>query len=512
MGRTRLRWNAPDAACDESVVAAERGLFRELIRGAALATAHRASVLADAHGSCAFPDLPRHLDAIQDFLDAGAVLRGDCITVRLTNSLPSALTVLALLDGGYGVLPLPAAELKDGVDADAHPARFSPWTLTVDDTARATRDLARPASFLQLQANPDFRVSVAGAADGGPRVYFRTSGSLGVSKLAVHRYATFHASVRCIQQRLGLDPSSRVALPLPIFHSFALGTALLPGLAAGASVDLQPRANVLSFFDREDDFNPNVAFVTPTFCETLVRARRAPRPYRFMLTGGDCTSEHTRKACEALHGPLLNAYGSTEMLLVSTALLSTRGDARAATAGTVLPGIRSRLVPVRAEDGTQHATQRELQLRSPFAFAGYVDAEGEPLELPAAFEDGWFRSRDLARVEHGNLLRILGRSDLSVNRAGRLVAFAELEAELRNVADVAEVAIVRGAQDIRGQHLAAFCVLRKGAHATSHTLRKAFAEALPSFVVPDSIHILDQLPRLPSGKIDRTALATLETS
>jgi acyl-coenzyme A synthetase/AMP-(fatty) acid ligase len=486
-------------------------LFRDLIRRSARDPAHRLSELVDSRHACTYPDIPRRLDSIQRFFAERSVLPDDCVTVEISNSLPSALTVLALLDGGYSVLLLPGADQGARVrEGDLPAPAFCAWRVTVHEAANPN-GLDDPADFLSVRPNSLFRSVAAPAAGSPPRIYGRTSGSLGAAKLAVHSYERVRDNAQRAMERLRLDASCRIALPSPIFHLYAVRAAFLSGIAAGASIDFQQRANLLRYFEREREFDPNVAFFTPTFCETLLRVRKAPRPYRFVVIGGDRMDEFTRKASERLHGPLINAYGSTEMGLISLGDLSMPPELRAGTVGHPLPGIVTRLMPAAGMPSGEPA-HLELQLRSPYAFHGYVDYDGRPLEMPSAFDGDWYCTHDLAREGPQGMLQILGRGDLSVNRNGRLLSFAELESQLRGLGEVVDAAVAAGPEDIRGRLLVAFCVARAGANLSQEALHALCVARLPAFAVPDRVVILPELPKLPNGKVDRRTLARLAES
>jgi acyl-coenzyme A synthetase/AMP-(fatty) acid ligase len=95
---------------------------------------------------------------------------------------------------------------------------------------------------------------------------------------------------------------------------------------------------------------------------------------------------------------------------------------------------------------------------------------------------------------------------LSVNRSGVLLPLAEVESRMRDLAEVEEVAVVLGANTIRGRELIAYCTCPKGVTTTDAKLLARFSETAPPFAVPDRVVIVSELPKLPSGKIDRRAL------
>ena len=482
--------------------------LHSLIHGSVTNPAHASSVLADASNQCAYPEIPRYLEAIQTYLSESGVRTGECLTLELPNSLYSALTVLAVLDAGFSLMLLPAQ--APGGRAAAHPPaapRFSRSLVSVGQPAHPA-DLAAPSTYIQIRANASYDPAAPRPAGNVQRIFAKTSGSLGAAKLAVHDLARYRGNILSTLARLRVDPSHRIALPTPIFHLYGLSSGLLSILFGGASIDFQERANLLRFLEREQDFDPNVAFVTPTFCETLVRARKTPRPYRFMVIGGDRTSDTTRLRSEAMHGPLINAYGSTEMGMVATAELSMVPALRSGTVGLPLPGVEYRIVE-RAEPHAGSDAVGELQVRSIYAFEGYVDMNGDSLHRPEAFDQDWFRTGDLASAAPEGTFRVLGRCDLSVNRNGLLLPFADVEVRLRELGGVEEAAVAAGPESIRGRTLVAFCVVGRGSNLSEPELRGQYAKRAPAFAVPDAIRIVEALPKLPNGKLDRPSIAAM---
>ena len=466
---------------------------------------NRGSVLVDAQHRCRYPDIPDYLAAIDRYLTERGVLADECITLELANSVPAALTVLAVLASGRSVMLMPI----DGrgartVGTEYRGPRFARTIVTVRIGARAGSDLGAPATYLDVRRNADYDATTASKLR-PERIYLRTSGSLGAPKLAACSHERFLRNVQHARERLRFTPAHRVALPTPIFHSFGLGPAFLGCFLSGASIDVQDRANLLRYFEREQAFDPNVAFVTPSFAEILVRGRRARRAYEFMVTGGDRIGRSTFFRSEELHGPLINAYGSTEMGFIFSGDLGMSSEQRFTTVGRPLPGVSFRIVQGSAAPAD--ASVGALQIKHDFGFEGYVDLDGEPLRPAGAFDGDWYCSGDLARAGSDGTLEVLGRSDLSVNRNGLLLTFADVEARFREIDGVNEVAVAAGPESIRGRVLVAFCVLRRGAEQTEEQLRAEYAKRAPAFAVPEQVRIVNELPKLQSGKIDRGSLA-----
>jgi acyl-coenzyme A synthetase/AMP-(fatty) acid ligase len=469
--------------------------------------------LADKHHECLYPEMIGHLEDIQAHLMSRGVSARDCVTAELSNSVRGALLILALLDGSYGFMTLPisgvGARAGGAGKAQVNYAKFTRWILSVK-TEKPAIPLAQcpPSSYINVVPNPQYDPAATAPDGGNPRLYFGTSGSLGPPKLAVHRYDRFHGRARNVLKIRQFNPSHRIALPTPIFHTYGLGSGLLGGIAGGASIDLQDRSNVLVFLEREAQFEPNVAYVTPTFLETLIRGRRSPHPYEFMLTGGDRISESLFRRSEDLHGTMISQYGTTEMGVISACSAEMPYDVRSRTVGRIVDGVEIRIAKL---PDTQSDEGGELQIRHAYGFDGYVDLDGKQLVPANAFDGDWFRTGDLAMHGPDETLMVLGRCDLSVNRSGVLLPLAEVESRMRDLKEVEEVAVVLGADTIRGRELIAYCTCPEGVQVSDKKLLARYAETAPPFSVPDRVVIMEQLPKLPSGKIDRRALAEIRT-
>ncbi len=485
-------------------------LFNALISETTANRGHADSVLADRYHECTYADLPFVIAEVRKFLVRSDIHQHDCIILQISNSTRAAVTVLSLLDAGYSFLTRPAPASSAQAAQSAPPvAKFCRWVVSVESGRPPDHvALAAPDTYLRVDANPHYDPSAQRPEPHDPRLFFGTSGSLGPVKLAMHGYRNFYYNMLNALERRRFTITHRISLPTPIFHVYGLGAGLLPGLAAGSSVDLQERSNVLKYFDREDVFQPNVAYVTPPFCEMLIRARRKPRPYEFMIVSGDRISESTFKRCEDLHGPMVNQYGTTEMGVVSASGLAMPFELRARTVGHPVGGVELRIVDIPAKpDATGEVG--ELQVRHAYGFEGYVDLAGKQMRPEKSFDGDWYRTGDLATKGPDGALIVLGRCDLSINRRGMLLPLAEVESRMREIDGVEEVAVAPGAENIQGVSLVAFCVTDPKVAVTGPQLRAAYAKSFPPHSVPDVVHLMDSLPKLASGKVDRQSLAKL---
>jgi acyl-coenzyme A synthetase/AMP-(fatty) acid ligase len=456
-------------------------------------------ILTDGRHTLAYAEAAGLLDTLDvRFAEAGATLKHP-VAVECSQSLAGALALLHLLSRAYDVVLLP--ELGE-TSKEAGTPRFIPSFCSHVVTARPLGD--EPVSSIGIAANEAFVEEPVIADFRGPDLYLRTSGSTGTPKLTRMSHQKWLNNAQACVERWRLTQDDRLTVPVPIFHSYGFGAAFLPGLLAGASMDVGSGGNILRYLDRENLFNPSVAFLTPALCDMFLTVRKTPRPYRLAVTAGDKIKRETMAAFEPRFGPLLNLYGSAEMGAVSSAAPDDPAGRRLGTAGYSLAGIELG-VEETAVDVEIAAGERAglLQCRQENGSDGYLILEDGWRFQPRGGAD-WFPTGDLAKIRADGYVEILGRSGLSVKRDGLLVVFADVESAVEKVPGIQRAVVVAAGETRRGPRLIAVCLARHGAEAlVPDAVRKQCFDLLPHYAVPDEVRIVEALPHLPSGKVDR---------
>jgi long-chain acyl-CoA synthetase len=223
---------------------------------------------------------------------------------------------------------------------------------------------------------------------------------------------------------------------------------------------------------------------------------------RLAFSGGAALRRPVFEAVRERFGlTLRQAYGSTEAIFVA---MNDAPDPDRDWAGVGRPAgdAEVRIAPVESGLGPEVG---ELLIRSSSLMQGYLDA---PAANAEAFEDGWFRSGDLAALDAEGRITIRGRSKLLIEVSGYKIDPIEVEDVLAAHPSVAEIAIA-GIPDARsGQRLRAFVVCRDALSA-DELLRHARAR-LSVHKVPAEIAFVDALPRSPTGKLLRGRLGELQ--
>jgi long-chain acyl-CoA synthetase len=134
---------------------------------------------------------------------------------------------------------------------------------------------------------------------------------------------------------------------------------------------------------------------------------------------------------------------------------------------------------------------------------GYLDS---PEETRAVFDDGWFRTGDLARVTGDGYVSIVGRQRERIKRGGYSVFPAEVEAVVLAHPAVAEAAAVGMPDPTLGEEIAAFVTLRPGAATDADELIAWCRARLAAYKYPRRVVIVPELPKSATGKILRARL------
>lgn len=486
-----------------------------LIRWLATNAGVRDRVLTDGRHTVSYAETAGLLERLDSQLaERGATARHP-VALECAQSVAGALALLWVLSREHDVVLLP--EL--GSAKESGTPRFIPSFCAYVVTASA-RPGESPESCIDVAANEAFvEEPVVAGFTGGPDLYLRTSGSTGVPKLTRMSHQKWLNNALACVERWRLTADDRLSVPVPIFHSYGFGAAFLPGLLVGAAMDVGSGGNVLRYLEREERFDPNVAFLTPALCDMFLTVRKTPRPYRLVVTAGDKIKRETMAGFEPRFGPLLNLYGSAEMGAVSSASPDDPPEERLATAGYPLAGIELSVEEtgedLEAAPGEQVG---RLQCRQKNGSAGYliqdviqdVIQEKPQWRFEPRGDDAWFATGDLAKIRADGYLEILGRSGLSVKRDGLLVVFADVEAAVEKAGGIQRAVVVAAGETRRGPRLVAVCLRGQGnGEALPEAVRRKCFELLPRYAVPDDVVFVESLPQLPSGKIDRRAIRAL---
>jgi len=335
-----------------------------------------------------------------------------------------------------------------------------------------------------------------------------TSGTTGVPKgvMLSHRNLLFMADGSA--KIRSVSPEDRLYGVLPMSHAVGLSVVLLGSLIAGASLYLTPRFDPMTARVMLEKDQITLLLGTPAIFNQMLQYAKLRGvssltfpSLRIISSSGAPLDSVTKSGIESLFGMVLhNGYGVTEC---SPTIALTRPEApRTDTSiGAVFPGVEVKLV---ASDGQPAPSGEvgELQVRGPNIMKGYYRA---PEETAAAVDaEGWFNTRDLARLDDGNLF-IVGRTkDLIVHR-GFNVYPAEVEAVLNAHPEVVQSAVV--GRSVEGdEEIVAFVQPLPETVLTPADLAEYAGQRLASYKRPSQFVMVRALPTTATGKIAKAEL------
>jgi acyl-CoA synthetase (AMP-forming)/AMP-acid ligase II len=146
----------------------------------------------------------------------------------------------------------------------------------------------------------------------------------------------------------------------------------------------------------------------------------------------------------------------------------------------------------------------EVVIRGPNVTTGY---ENNPEANAAGFTQGWFRTGDQGVLDDEGYLTITGRLKEIINRGGEKISPREVDEVLMDHPAVQQVVTFAVRHEKLGEEVAAALVLKEGHQATEEELKEFAARRLAPFKVPRTIVILEEIPKGPTGKLQRIGLA-----
>ena len=337
-----------------------------------------------------------------------------------------------------------------------------------------------------------------------------SSGSTGKPKGAIHTHSSILAHGRNSMEAHRLSSSDRSLLVLPLYHINAECVTLIPSLLSGGSVVVPHRFLVNRFWDWIDDLHVTWSALVPTIVSDLVnwddpgKDRRADafRRIRFLRSSSAPLSPSLhRQFLDKFKLPLLQAMGSTEGGNVFSNPVPP-GTNKIGSPG--LPwGFETRIVDREGAD-VQPGESGEVLLRGAGLMkAYYKDPEGTAAVVDS---DGWLHTGDLARQDEDGYFFVVGRAKELIIKGGVNIAPRHIDEVLESHPAVLEAAAVGVPDAYFGEDAVAFVVLRPGCAADEIALLAFCESRLGHFKTPSRIHFIHELPKGPSGKVQRLRL------
>lgn len=339
-----------------------------------------------------------------------------------------------------------------------------------------------------------------------PAVVFFSSGSTGQPKGIVHSGRNLALVAESVRGRWRLGAGDRLLVAMPLAFVYASVVECLTAVAVGAGIVLQERFDPDATLADLAAGRITAIFGVPTMYRRLVTAagdRRPPPRLRLAVSAGEPPPTGLAHEFEEVFGvPLYDFYGLTEVPHAIAHDPARDLRSRSGSCGRPVPGVEVRVLDDAGAD-VPAGEIGELAVKAPWMFVEYAD---DPAMTAAAFRDGWFLTGDLVRRDAEGYVDVVDRKKELIKRAGLSVIPAEVEAVIREVPGVAEVAVVGVPDPGRGERVKAWLVATAGAVIGEREVVEACRARLATYKVPEVVEVVAALPKGPTGKIARKLL------
>ena len=332
-----------------------------------------------------------------------------------------------------------------------------------------------------------------------------TSGTTGEPKGAMHTSNTLIGTTLTFMERMALGRDDVIFMPSPLAHQIGFEYGMLVSILAGAPLLLMDVWNAARAVDLMEQHRATFTFAATPFLADLssfpaIETRALDAFRLFVASGAPIPPVLVRAAQERLSANIVAGWGMTECGILSTTNLS--GHKVHESDGYPLPGEEARIVD---EEGVEALREQEgtLKVRGAGLFVGY-------LKRPKLYDvdaDGWFDTGDVARMDLEGYIRICGRKKDIIIRGGENIPVVQIEGALYKMPQVSEVALVAMPDARLGERACAFVVARPGTRISMQDVRAFLADdGVAKQFWPERLEILDEMPRTPTGKIQKFIL------
>ena len=378
-------------------------------------------------------------------------------------------------------------------------------------------DIARPVQVLvagpespalpgESQADADVELAAPAGSSVGLLMY--TSGTTGVPKGVMLAQASLVANARAIVAEHALDAADRVLGVLPLYHINAFVVTMLAPLASGGSVCITPRFSGARFWEQAHAGRCTWLNVVPTIVSYLLEGETPPREtlrgLKFCRSASAALPPEHLLAFEQKFGiGIVETMGLTETAAPS---FSNPLQPQLRKVGAVgrASGCEARVVDPATQTPVADGTIGEVVIRGPHVMLGYYK---NPSATAASFNaEGWLRTGDLGYRDPDGFFYITGRIKELIIKGGENIAPREIDEALLAHPAILEAAAVGIPDRHYGQEILACLVLREGQPWDEQQFRAFCVDRLGRYKAPKEIRIVRELPRGPSGKVQRLKL------
>lgn len=478
-----------------------------------------------------YAQLQREVQAVARFIATQEIAVGSSVAYAMYNGRCCAITLLGIIYGGYRAVSI---NLVAGRDVIAYVLEHSETRLVLTQkenqqlisesiASNSVAGSAEPAPLVQCvdhklidswSLTDSAAISPTVNADSDALLMY-TSGTTGRPKGVMLSHSNLIAGGNNVVVGHELRVNDRALCVLPLYHINGLCVTLFGPLVAGASVVLPERFSTSAFWSLIETHQCTWFSVVPTQIAYLLRDAdskaaedtRSASGKRSVLRFGRSASAPLSADVHAAFErhfaiPMIETMGLTETAAQILSNPMPPGKRKSGSPGLPV-GDEVMIVDQQLQE-LPTGVEGELLVRGPNVMQRYF--KNESATSDALVNDNWLRTGDLGRKDEDGYLFITGRLKELIIKGGENIAPREIDDALYQHVDVVEAAAFACPCENFGQRVEAAVAVKENSTLSESDLMTLCLERLGAFKCPDRIHFLEELPKGPSGKIQRKKL------
>lgn len=413
-------------------------------------------------------------------------LRGEkCCAICCSSEMSTAMALLGCFAAGVTAVPM---SIRYG-----------------DKHCKKILDMVSPTAFitdtdgtLEIYQIED---SIYKAPRTTPALIMYTSGTTGIPKGTMLTEANIITNITDIDKYFAIDKNDSILIARPLYHCAVLTGEFLTALIKGTRIVFESgEFNPMYIAKKIASEEITTMGGTPTLFSILARFCSQNRKLKLknIVLSGECMSKETGKKIRSAFrdANIYHVYGMTEASPRISYMPPDRFDEEPDCVGIPLDSVSIKIL---GKDGksVKEGGEGILWVRGENVMKGYYNANEQTQKV---LKNGWLCTGDIAMITSRGWLKIKGRSDDMIIRAGMNIYPAEIEAELRKDSRTKDVLVYEFKDEKKDAQIA---MKISGEFSKTDEVRDMCINLLPSFQIPTIIELVDEIEKNASGKIVR---------
>ncbi len=455
------------------------------------------------------------------FLYKKGIEKGDKISFMMGNGYQTTKIFLGTMYSGIVIAPLNLMAQPSQLEYVLDHSDTKLVFYTADNSKRiekACEKVEREIELIEIDVDaPDIidpdedlsGINLPNIEEDDDALLLYTSGTTGLPKGVILTHKNMVAGGEYTSKAHELTPEDRALCSLPLYHiNGEVVTAVTP-LVSGGSVVMPHKFSISNFWELISEYRCTWFSVVPTIISYLVSGTDIQgkgyhlEQVRFGRSASSALPPSLHKAFEdKFNISIVETMGLTE---TAAPVFSNPIDPAKRKYGSPGQAVGNQAKIVDSEGNeVPRGVQGEIMIKGDNVMKCYYKAPDKTAE--ALEPDGWLHTGDLGYMDEDGFVFVTGRLKELIIKGGENIAPREIDEVLYKHPAVLDAAAVGIPDDVYGEEIMACVVLKPGQKVTEEELKQFCLENLGEFKTPKVIKIMDELPKGPSGKIQRLKL------